>query len=217
MNSTIDIHKLDRQARNKLSQEAALPDPNLRRLVGHANLLDNLFVTLSAEESDEDEETGENEGENERLLADDSDSESDYSDGSSEDSDSDGWDEPLRPDSREDAETETTVGTKEVCKGYGSFEMQSYSRTVTPEGKRPEAINLKSPSSTRVSVAEDSMDTEILYDSPRPLVSNRRHCLLAVYALTNQKGNFARILSLCRFRADGSFLRLVRFLEICQI
>lgn len=46
-----DIYLLATRARGKLSQEASRKDPNLRQLLGHAKVLDSLFIELSAAES----------------------------------------------------------------------------------------------------------------------------------------------------------------------
>ncbi|KAK0657830.1 hypothetical protein B0T16DRAFT_69101 [Cercophora newfieldiana] len=114
---------LRRQARNKLSQEASLRDPDLRRLVGHANLIDDLCIRTSLEVRgwNEDEDEGgadvedndedailNDEGDSPRLYKDEdgeddpdddtesSESEEDSDDSSSDDSD-EWWDEPLSP------------------------------------------------------------------------------------------------------------------------
>jgi hypothetical protein len=76
------------QVRDKLSREAAAADPDLRRVVGHSNLLENLIDELSSSEREEgawlDESTEHAAGE---LRPGDSDSDSDSDTSSDEESD----------------------------------------------------------------------------------------------------------------------------------
>jgi len=61
-----------KQARTKLSQEAGLRDPDLRRLVGHANLLDDLFLRASSaargwDDDDDDDGGGDIDNDNDNV------------------------------------------------------------------------------------------------------------------------------------------------------
>ena len=52
--SLTQTYMLAHQARGKLSKEAGRPDHNLRRLVGHANMLDNLMLDLANAEQEQE-------------------------------------------------------------------------------------------------------------------------------------------------------------------
>ena len=56
-----DIYSLAERARGKLTQEASRKDPQLRRVLGHAKLLDYLFIELSSIESTWDESDAQDE------------------------------------------------------------------------------------------------------------------------------------------------------------
>jgi hypothetical protein len=79
-----DISSFAERVRGKLTQEASRKDPHLRRVLGHAKLLDYLFIELSATEStwnesdDHDEVVvGSEEDRCDHKDSDDSDSDSD--------------------------------------------------------------------------------------------------------------------------------------------
>ena len=91
-----DISSFAERVRGKLTQEASRKDPHLRRVLGHAKLLDYLFIELSATEStwnesdDHDEVVvGSEEDRCDHKDSDDSDSDSDSDLDWASDSDSD--------------------------------------------------------------------------------------------------------------------------------
>lgn len=91
-----DVYSFALRARGKLAQEASRKDPNLRTLLGHAQLLDRLCFELSTTESTwiesdaQDEVTGDSEEDRSNPQdSDDSDSDSDSDLDWGSDSDSD--------------------------------------------------------------------------------------------------------------------------------
>jgi hypothetical protein len=91
-----DIYSLAGRARGKLAQEARRKDPHLRRVLGHAILLDHLFIELAVTESKWNESDAQDEvvgSEEDRCDAEDSDD-------ADSDSHSDlGWDSDSDTDS----------------------------------------------------------------------------------------------------------------------
>lgn len=110
-----DIYSFAERVRGKLTQEASRKDPHLRRVLGHAKLLDDLLIELSATESTWNNESdaqdeavvGSEEDRCDPEDSDDSDSDSDADLDWGSDSDSDSeTDSDSDPDSDSDSSSE---------------------------------------------------------------------------------------------------------------
>ncbi|KUI54425.1 Protein ECM13 [Cytospora mali] len=126
--SLTQTYYLAHKARAKLSHEAAMPDHNLRLLVGHANLLDSLMLELADAEREQEswfnqsvrnaQQQPEKTADDKHIQwadtiveEDDEDDEDDYSDASSDEEDSD-FDED------EDVEMADVISLRRVPSHY---------------------------------------------------------------------------------------------------
>jgi hypothetical protein len=117
-----DIYSLAGRARGKLTQEAARKDPHLRRVLGHATLLDHLLIELAATESTWNESDAQDEAvvgsEEDRCDPEDSD---DADSDSDSDSDSDlDWGSDSDIDSDTDSDSDSDSGLEWHSSDYSA-------------------------------------------------------------------------------------------------
>ncbi|POS71654.1 hypothetical protein DHEL01_v209951 [Diaporthe helianthi] len=151
--SLTQTYYLAHKARAKLSHEAAMPDHNLRLLVGHANLLDSLMLELAEAEREQESwfnqsvrnasHQQEKKAENNRHIqwADTIVEDDDYSDS---DSDSDDSDSDMEDD--EDVEMADVVSLRRVPSHT------NFHKTAAPSSPRMEVVE--------VDMEEDDEDEE---------------------------------------------------------
>lgn len=157
-----DISSLAERVRGKLTQEASRKDPHLRRVLGHAKLLDYLFMELSATESTWNESDAQDEvvvgSEEDRCDREDSDSDSDSSDSDSDsETDSD-------TDSDTDSNTDSDTDSEEFQEALYAYraDVESASRDWAQCWKAAGAANqIADGRPIKVSVEEvrDEIDT----------------------------------------------------------
>jgi hypothetical protein len=123
-----DIYSLAGRARGKLVQQASRKDPDMRRILGHAKLLDSLVMELSVGESTWNENEAQDEvvagSEGGRCypkdFLDSDDSDSDSESDSDSDSDSD-WDSDTDSDMDSDSSSERHSDEDFEKEGPGDF------------------------------------------------------------------------------------------------
>lgn len=107
-----DISSFAERVRGKLTQEASRRDPHLRRVLGHAKLLDYLFIELSATES-----TWNKSDAHDEVVVGSEEDRCDYEDSDDSDSDSDSdldldWASDSDSDSDTDSDSDSDSGSE---------------------------------------------------------------------------------------------------------
>lgn len=124
-----DIYSLAERVRGKLTQEASRKDPHLRRVLGHAKLLDDLLIELSATESTWNNES---DAQDEAVVGSEEDKcDPEDSDDSDSDSDSDSdldWGSDSDSDSETDPDSDSDSSSEWRSYAYYSADVESAAR-----------------------------------------------------------------------------------------
>ncbi|PVH68296.1 hypothetical protein DL98DRAFT_522847 [Cadophora sp. DSE1049] len=156
-----DISSLAERVHGKLTQEATRKDPDLRRVLGHAKLLDSLFIELSATESTWNESDA-----HEKVVVGSEEDRCDHEDSDDSDSDSDSdsdldWASDSDSDSDTDSDSDSDSDSGSEWRAYAcSADVESAVRDWTRwEAAKP--LQLLGERTIKVGVQEVRDEIEI--------------------------------------------------------